>query len=165
MKLSMKTAAIATVVTSMLVTGAASKEHAQGPGHSGHAAHGRLNIDSSAVSAFKAAHAKMMRNMNVPYTGDPDVDFRTHMIPHHQGAIDTAKVALRHAKDAWTRQSAQAIIIAQQQEIHQLQSWLARRGVKAPPGGHPRYIITANTYPTKNQDEEPGLGTQAELAG
>jgi hypothetical protein len=107
----------------------------------------------------------MMRNMKMPFTGDPDVDFRMHMIPHHQGAIDTAKVALRHAKDPWTRQNAEAIIIVQQQEIHQFQSWLARRGMKAPPGGHPRYIITADTLPAKNQDQEPGLGTQAELAG
>ncbi len=37
----------------------------------------------------------MMHGMAVAYTGDPDVDFRPKMIPHRQGAIDMAKVALQ----------------------------------------------------------------------
>jgi uncharacterized protein (DUF305 family) len=73
----------------------------------------------------------MMRNMAVPFTGDPDVDFRIHMIPHHQGAIDMARVALRHAKDPWTRQAADAIITAQQKEIYEFKGWLARRKANA----------------------------------
>jgi uncharacterized protein (DUF305 family) len=112
---------------------------------------------ASAVREFKAAHAKMMRNMAMPFTGDPDVDYRMHMIPHHQGAIDMATVALRHAKDAWTRQEAEAIIIAQQAEIYQFQNWLARHGAMVPPGGRPRHIIGANSYPKKPQvEQEPG---------
>lgn len=112
---------------------------------------------AAAVREYKAAHAKMMRNMAMPFTGDPDVDYRMHMIPHHQGAIDMARVALRHAKDPWTRQDAEAIIIAQQAEIYQFQNWLARRGAMVPPGGRPRYIIGANSYPKKPQaDQEPG---------
>lgn len=80
---------------------------------------------SAAVSEFRSAHARMMRNMDAPFTGDPDVDFRTHMIPHHQGAIDMARVALSHAKDPWTRQTAQAIITAQEREIYKFRAWLA----------------------------------------
>src|SRR5213075_3026667 len=45
-----------------------------------------------------------------PYTGNPDVDFRTHMIPHHQGAIAMAKVGLKYATDAETKKMAQKII-------------------------------------------------------
>ena len=48
--------------------------------------------DSQSTNEFKAANLDMMKNMNVPYTGNPDVDFRTHMIPHHQGAIAMAKI-------------------------------------------------------------------------
>src|SRR5215207_10893727 len=103
----------------------------------------------------------MMRGMSVPYTGDPDVDFRVQMIPHHQGAIDMARVALRHATDPWTRQMAEGVIVEQQREIAEMQHWLARRGVTPPPGGQPRHTITANSYRTI--PEEPG--TRAELRG
>jgi uncharacterized protein (DUF305 family) len=40
--------------------------------------------DPASTKDFKAADMKMMHNMSVPYTGTADVDFRTHMIPHHQ---------------------------------------------------------------------------------
>jgi uncharacterized protein (DUF305 family) len=70
----------------------------------------------------------MMHNMHVAYTGNPDVDFRTHMIPHHQGAIDMAKVALKHAKDSATKQMAQKIIDDQEKEIAEMQDWLKKNG-------------------------------------
>ena len=118
--------------------------------------------NSPATREFKAAHARMMRNMAMPFTGDPDVDFRMHMIPHHQGAIDMVRIALRHAKDLWTRQNAEAIIITQQQEIYQFQTWLARHGKKSQAGGQHRYIVNAGSYPQRN--DASGYGTQAELA-
>jgi uncharacterized protein (DUF305 family) len=129
--------------------------------------HGRARPNKAATREFKAAHARMMRNMAMPFTGDPDVDLRMHMIPHHQGAIDMARVALRHAKDPWTRQAAEAIIIAQQQEIYQFQTWLARRGAMVPPGGQPRYIIGANSYPELPRGEETDekAGRTGELIG
>jgi hypothetical protein len=124
--------------------------------------HNRGRADTPATREFKAAHAKMMRDMAMPFTGDPDVDFRMHMIPHHQGAIDMARVALRHAKDPWTRQLAEAVIIEQQREIAEMQAWLARNGAMVPPGGQPRYIIGANSYPATREEE---AGSQGELRG
>jgi hypothetical protein len=124
--------------------------------HGGHGA-----AASGAVGEYQVAHHKMMRDMAVPYTGDPDVDFRVQMIPHHQGAIDMARVALRHANDPWTRQMAEGVIVEQQREIAEMQQWLARRGVTPPRGGQPRHIIGANSYRTI--PEEPG--TRAELRG
>lgn len=69
----------------------------------------------------------MMRNMGgVAYTGDPDVDFRTHMIPHHEGAIAMGKVAAKYAKDPETARLAETIIADQTREISDMKAWLAR---------------------------------------
>ena len=81
--------------------------------------------DAESTKAFKQADMKMMKDMAVPYTGDTDIDFRTKMIPHHQGAIDMAKVALQYAKDPATKAMAEAIIAAQEKEIAEMQAWLA----------------------------------------
>jgi uncharacterized protein (DUF305 family) len=84
--------------------------------------------DPASTKDFKAADMQMMHNMNVPYTGNPDVDFRTHMIPHHQGAVEMAKVALKHAKDPETTKMAQKIIDDQEKEIAEMQDWLKKNG-------------------------------------
>ena len=82
--------------------------------------------DSESTKAFKQADMDMMRGMGVEYTGNPDVDFRTKMIPHHQGAIDMAKVALQFATDPSTKAMAEAIIAAQEKEIAEMQAWLEK---------------------------------------
>jgi len=81
--------------------------------------------DSDSTKAFKQADMDMMHGMSVEYTGNADVDFRTKMIPHHQGAIDMAKVALQFATDPSTKAMAEAIIAAQEKEIAEMQAWLA----------------------------------------
>ncbi len=68
-----------------------------------------------------------------PMTADPDRDFVTMMIPHHQGGIDMAKVLLVHGKDPQMRRLAQAIITDQQNEIELMQLWLQRHGSASPP--------------------------------
>jgi len=75
-----------------------------------------------------AAMATMMKDMMVPYSGDADVDFVKGMIPHHQGAIDAAKVALQHAKDPEVLKLAQDIVSAQESEITFMNNWLKRMG-------------------------------------
>ena len=135
--------------------------HRSGQGHAGHAVRDRAGPEAPATAEFKAAHDTMMRNMAVPYTGDPDADFRIQMIPHHQGAIDMAQVAMRHAKDPWTRQLAEGVIVEQQREIAEMQAWLRRRGFASPPTRHPTHTIRANSFRTVS--EEPG--TRAELRG
>ena len=82
--------------------------------------------DSESTKAFKQADMDMMHGMGVEYTGNPDVDFRTKMIPHHQGAIDMAKVALQFATDPSTKAMAEAIIAAQEKEIAEMQAWLEK---------------------------------------
>jgi uncharacterized protein (DUF305 family) len=61
-----------------------------------------------------------------PMDGVSEHDFVTMMIPHHQGAIDTAKALLLYAKDPELRNLAQGIITEQQNEIKVMQAWLQR---------------------------------------
>ena len=56
----------------------------------------------------------MMKNMSVKPTGNPDRDFVLMMTPHHQGAIDMAKVELQYGTDPELRQLATDIIAAQE---------------------------------------------------
>jgi uncharacterized protein (DUF305 family) len=64
--------------------------------------------------------------MDVAYTGNPDIDFWTHMIPQHKGAVAMAKVALRHAKDPATKAMAQKIVDDQEKEIGEMEAWLKK---------------------------------------
>jgi uncharacterized protein (DUF305 family) len=78
----------------------------------------------------------MHRDMhNAPRTGDPDRDFVTLMIPHHQGAIDMAKAHLLSGTDPQMRRLAQEIITDQQSEMALMHLWLQQRAaLSAHPG-------------------------------
>ncbi|MFN4207649.1 MAG: DUF305 domain-containing protein [Agrobacterium albertimagni] len=89
--------------------------------------HGAMG-DSPSSKAFAEANAKMHQDMAVPLTGDADVDFVRGMIPHHQGAIDMAKIVLEHGKDPKIRKLAEEVIAAQEGEIAMMKEWLAKNG-------------------------------------
>ena len=72
---------------------------------------------------------RMHRDMAVPPSGDPDRDFAAMMIPHHQGAVDMARIQLQFGKNPVLRRLAQAIIVEQLQEIGVMQRELQQ----APP--------------------------------
>jgi uncharacterized protein (DUF305 family) len=73
--------------------------------------------ESQFIAANEEAMSKMMANMTVAPTGDIDRDFVAMMVPHHQGAIDMARVLLRDGKNEQLKRLAQEIIVTQQQEI------------------------------------------------
>src|SRR5689334_17131509 len=82
--------------------------------------------DSDFARAMTAIMEKMDADMmGAPMTGDPDHAFSAMMIPHHQGAIDMAKVFLLHGRDPALRRLAQEIIVTQAQEIEVMKRRLA----------------------------------------
>jgi uncharacterized protein (DUF305 family) len=112
------------------------------PGHSGHGGHAgpQQARMSPASKAFTEANAKMHRDMNIPFSGNADVDFARGMIPHHQGAIEMAEIVLKFGKDAEVKKLATEIISAQKREIAQMQAWLTRNGTQAAGGDGPAVI-------------------------
>ncbi|MFA7305208.1 MAG: DUF305 domain-containing protein [Hyphomicrobium sp.] len=87
---------------------------------------GDASAEAPASQAFKAASQKMHENMTTSLTGDADVDFVKGMIPHHQGAIDMARIELQYGKDPAIRKLAEGVINAQEAEIAEMTTWLAK---------------------------------------
>jgi uncharacterized protein (DUF305 family) len=78
------------------------------------------------TKGYEAAMAGMMKGMMVPPTGKPDLDFMQGMIPHHQGAIDMAKVVLQFGKDEEVKAFAEKVVKAQEGEIAFMNGWLTK---------------------------------------
>jgi len=89
---------------------------------------------SDAQKAYMQAMAKMHPSMMTGVMSqDPDVAFACMMIPHHQGAIEMARILLKHGKDPATRAMAETVIRAQEKEIAELKAWLAKRSASIAP--------------------------------
>jgi uncharacterized protein (DUF305 family) len=84
--------------------------------------------ETPATLAYMAANATMHTDMAIEYTGNADVDFIKSMIPHHQGAVEMAKIALANGTDPEVRKLAEAVIAAQEAEIKWMTDWLAKNG-------------------------------------
>jgi uncharacterized protein (DUF305 family) len=90
--------------------------------------------------AMDAGMEKMMRDMHAAgATGNPDVDFLAMMIPHHEGAVEMARLELVYGRDPLTRRLAEDIIASQTAEIGAMKNRIAilRNGEDPNPGGFP----------------------------
>jgi uncharacterized protein (DUF305 family) len=97
----------------------------------GHARHGAAHAepgDAPSTQAYREAARQMHAAMDLPMSGNADVDFARGMIGHHEGAIDMAQIVLEYGSDPELRQLAEEIIAAQEREVEFLKDWLARRG-------------------------------------
>ena len=117
------------IITSTLAMGLAVPGFAQEMQGHGHADTTAAASDNPVAKAFEDANLTMHRDMAIDYTGDADIDFVRSMIPHHQGAIDMAKIQLEHGKDPEMRKLAEDVIKAQEAEIAGMRKWLAARGM------------------------------------
>ncbi len=108
-----------------------------GPIHAHDTMHPAAREPGPALPAATPAHAfqqRMDRAMarmhagmeTAPRTGDPDRDFVTQMIPHHQGAIDMAQALLLSGRDPGLQRLAKEILTDQQSEIALMRAWLDR---------------------------------------
>ena len=77
-------------------------------------------------AGYRDAMERMHRDMAIKLTGNADRDFASGMVPHHQGAIDMARVELAHGTDPELRRLAEDIIAAQEKEIAFMRQWLSR---------------------------------------
>jgi uncharacterized protein (DUF305 family) len=87
-----------------------------------------------------AGMKKMMNDMHSPgYTGNPDVDFLAMMNPHHEGAVEMARLVLIYGKDPLTRRLAEEIVASQTAEIAAMRQRVAilRHSDDPNPGGFP----------------------------
>lgn len=112
----------------------------------GHSAHGS-SLDAepaqppapfvaSSAHSFAELMDQAMRVMDqgmraAPMYGDPDQDFVSMMIPHHQGAVDMAKALLLNGTDPEMRNLALSIIAEQQNEIRLMRAWQQRQTEQA----------------------------------
>jgi hypothetical protein len=148
------TSLVVLLATPLLATPSLAQE---GHGH-GHEApsiqeqEGDPAVADPAVRAFIAAADRMHEAMStMPYSGNADIDFARGMIPHHEAAIEMARIALEHGEDPAIRRLAEEVIEAQTREIGELEAWLAE---------HAR-----SDGPQARGSMMPGSGPRARIAG
>lgn len=100
--------------------------------HEGHAMPAMGADINASTQELDAAMNAMHKAMMVPYTGNADIDFLRGMVPHHQGAVEMAKIQLKYGKDVQIKRLARDIIRAQEIEIRWMNGWLKQLEAKQP---------------------------------
>jgi uncharacterized protein (DUF305 family) len=97
---------------------------------------GRMNMPMMQMEGMPMAgmgHMQAMREsfrpmMQAMMIKDPDLAFACAMIPHHQSAIDMAKVQIENGKDEELKDLAEKLIDDQMSEIEDLKEAIERVG-------------------------------------
>ena len=83
----------------------------------------------AAASEFHRALQSVMVQMDaamcIAPSADADRDFARAMIPHHQGAVEMARLELVYGRDPRLRRLAQGMVVEQSQEIALMRNILA----------------------------------------
>ena len=133
----------AAVAAALLLVSAAHAQQTQRPGPGdmpmpmpgmGMPMQGGQGMPMPGAAAMSQNQQDMMQSMDrmnrdmigKPMTGNPDRDFMAMMAPHHQGAIDMARIYLREGKDPELRGMAEKIIADQEREIGEFNAWQAK---------------------------------------
>lgn len=83
-----------------------------------------ISTEKSFETLMSESMERMHAGMMSKPTGDPARDFLTMMIPHHQGAVDMAKIVLLYSQDPTVRNLAQSIVTEQTYEIALMRTML-----------------------------------------
>lgn len=106
--------------------------------------HGDLGLDEQMAGMDTMSIDSL--EMSRPF----DKAFIDEMVPHHQGAIQMARVELAEGEDPEVLELAQSIIDAQSEEIEQMNQWREQwYGAPSPAGGVP---------PMTDSESMPGMG-------
>lgn len=87
----------------------------------------RSEATKAYMTAMDKMHDPMMQAVQNP---DPDVAFVKGMIPHHQSAIDMARIVLQYGKDDQAKKWANDVIREQEREIGEMRAWLKAKGAE-----------------------------------
>ena len=82
---------------------------------------GMMEMNKSLMQSMSSMKSKLKE---MKMTGDFDVEFAYMMIMHHQAAIDMSKVEIAKGTDTTIKTIAHNIIIAQTEEINQLEMFV-----------------------------------------
>ena len=84
--------------------------------------------ETDLAAVFRSASDRMHDAIVGEFSGDPDVDFVMAMIPHYEGSIDMARIALEYGKDPQVRQLAEHIANDHQLELDTMIQWIESDG-------------------------------------
>ncbi|MGW2638164.1 DUF305 domain-containing protein [Streptomyces sp. NPDC001348] len=132
-----RAALTATAVTAALVLAACGND--DNTTGSGHQSHGSASPSASSTAAAGAHNAQ-------------DVSFAQGMIPHHQQALEMARLATERASSAEVKDLATRIEKAQDPEIRTMSGWLKSWNEEVPSGSS-----TASGMPGMEHSDMPGM--------
>ncbi|MFF4805617.1 DUF305 domain-containing protein [Streptomyces sp. NPDC001351] len=121
---------------------------------------GGSNDSGSAASSGTSASSSTGADTTADTYNAEDVAFAQGMIPHHQQAVQMARLAADRASSAQVKELAARIEKAQDPEITTMSGWLKSWGKDMPMSGS-----SMSSMPGMGQSGMPGMMSGAHMAG